>query len=88
MLIFIQFTDQMERDAIILLEDVVEDFSALPKVMKRFEAWKKFDIDSYKEAYVHLALPKVFSPLIRLNLISWNPLEVMYFVLLHILAET
>jgi GC-rich sequence DNA-binding factor len=72
----LHITEQLERDAILVLEDVIDDFSTIQGLMTRFEEWKKFDLDSYQEAYVHLALPKLFSPLIRLNLITWNPLEV------------
>ncbi len=41
---------------------------------ERMEAWKSEDPDSYTDAYVSLCLPKVFSPLVRLQLLFWNPL--------------
>ena len=38
------------------------------------EDWKEEDPESYTDAYVSLCLPKMFSPLIRLQLLFWNPL--------------
>jgi len=60
-----------------VFEDVVDEFHDLSQIMKHFEEWKKFDLDSYKEAYVNLSLPKIFGPLVRLTLVTWNPLEVI-----------
>lgn len=61
------------------MNDVVEDFSTLNGVMSRFEEWKSEDPDSYSDAFVSICLPKIFSPIIRLNLLFWNPLTVSYF---------
>jgi len=33
-------------------------------------------MDAYKEAYVSLCLPKIISPIIRLQLVTWNPIMV------------
>ena len=56
-----------------VLGDVVEDFATLDGVMGRFEAWKKEDPDSYNDAFVSMCMPKVFSPLVRLQMLFWNP---------------
>lgn len=58
------------------MSDVVDDFSTLEGVMSRFDAWKSEDPDSYNDAYVSLCLPKIFSPLVRLQLLFWNPYAV------------
>jgi hypothetical protein len=63
----------------LIFEDVVEEFHDFELIMKNFEEWKKFELDSYKEAYVNLSLPKIFAPLVRLTLITWNPLQVRIF---------
>jgi len=60
----------------LVMSDVVEDFSTLNGVVSRFEEWKAEDPDSYGDAYVSICLPKIFSPIIRLNLLFWNPLTV------------
>ncbi|KAA0703944.1 PAX3- and PAX7-binding protein 1 GC-rich sequence DNA-binding factor 1 [Triplophysa tibetana] len=59
-----------------LFEDVVEDFHSLDSIKMPFETWKKLYFTCYRDAYIGLCLPKLFSPLIRLQLILWSPLEV------------
>ena len=36
--------------------------------------WKRHDSGSYSDAFVYICLPKIFSPLVRLQLLFWNPL--------------
>ena len=67
---------EIESQARQIMVDVVEDFSTLEGVKQRFEAWKEEDPDSYSDAFVSLCLPKIVSPLIRLQLLFWNPLTV------------
>ena len=55
--------------------DVVEDFCKLSIIMDKFEAWKFGLPDSYSQAFISLCLPKVFAPLVRLQLVGWNPLQ-------------
>ena len=68
-----------------LFEDVMEDFCRVNLIKKRFEEWK-FDYgDSYQEAFIGLCLPKLFTPLVRLQLLKWSPLDVsmpVYLILL------
>ncbi|XP_040006797.1 PAX3- and PAX7-binding protein 1 isoform X2 [Xiphias gladius] len=70
----------MERDRIIreckkVFEDVVEDFHSLDCIKSHFEVWRREYSDCYRDAYIGLCLPKLFNPLVRLQLITWNPLE-------------
>uniref|UniRef100_A0A8C1BWT0 PAX3 and PAX7 binding protein 1 n=1 Tax=Cyprinus carpio carpio TaxID=630221 RepID=A0A8C1BWT0_CYPCA len=70
-----------ERDRILkeskkVFEDVVEDFHSLDNIKSHFETWRKLYFTCYRDAYIGLCLPKLFNPLIRLQLISWSPLEV------------
>uniref|UniRef100_A0A1A7X464 PAX3 and PAX7 binding protein 1 n=1 Tax=Iconisemion striatum TaxID=60296 RepID=A0A1A7X464_9TELE len=70
----------MERDRIIrdsrkVFEDVVEDFHSLDFIKSQFEVWRREYPDCYRDAYIGLCLPKLFNPLVRLQLITWNPLE-------------
>uniref|UniRef100_I3JAY7 PAX3 and PAX7 binding protein 1 n=1 Tax=Oreochromis niloticus TaxID=8128 RepID=I3JAY7_ORENI len=70
----------MERDRIIreskkVFEDVVEDFHSLDYIKSHFEVWRKEFANTYRDAYIGLCLPKLFNPLVRLQLITWNPLE-------------
>lgn len=59
-----------------VFEDVVEDFHSLDNIKSHFETWRKLYYSCYRDAYIGLCLPKLFNPLIRLQLISWSPLEV------------
>uniref|UniRef100_A0A4W4GJE0 GCF C-terminal domain-containing protein n=1 Tax=Electrophorus electricus TaxID=8005 RepID=A0A4W4GJE0_ELEEL len=70
----------LERDRILkeskkVFEDVVEDFHSLDCIKSRFEVWRKLYFTCYRDAYIGLCLPKLFNPLIRLQLIPWSPLE-------------
>ncbi|KAM4620751.1 PAX3- and PAX7-binding protein 1 [Polymixia lowei] len=70
----------MERDRIIreckkVFEDVVEDFHSLDCIKSRLEVWRRDYADCYRDAYIGLCLPKLFNPLVRLQLITWSPLE-------------
>ncbi|XP_076606463.1 PAX3- and PAX7-binding protein 1 [Chaetodon auriga] len=70
----------MERDRIIreskkVFEDVVEDFHSLDCIKSHFEVWRRHYGECYRDAYIGLCLPKLFNPLVRLQLITWNPLE-------------
>ncbi|XP_060090304.1 PAX3- and PAX7-binding protein 1 [Heteronotia binoei] len=70
----------MERDRILkesskVFEDVLENFYSIDCIKSQFEAWRSKYFSSYKDAYIGLCLPKLLNPLIRLQLLTWNPLE-------------
>nr|XP_057943383.1 PAX3- and PAX7-binding protein 1 [Doryrhamphus excisus] len=67
--------DRIGRECKKVFEDVVEDFHSLDYIKSQFEVWRRNYTDCYKDAYIALCLPKLFSPLVRLQLITWNPLE-------------
>uniref|UniRef100_A0A2R5LD21 Putative transcriptional regulator binding to the gc-rich sequence n=1 Tax=Ornithodoros turicata TaxID=34597 RepID=A0A2R5LD21_9ACAR len=58
-----------------VFDDVVEDFSSVTALKLKFERWKIEEPDSYERAYVNLCLVKLLAPYVRLQLVSWNPLE-------------
>ena len=58
-----------------LFDEVVEEYCELPHILKKFEEWKKKDINAYREAYVHLCLPKIVSIFVRAQMILWSPFE-------------
>ncbi|XP_038077839.1 PAX3- and PAX7-binding protein 1-like [Patiria miniata] len=69
-----------ERDRIMVesqrvFEDVVEEYHAISIILGRFEKWKFQHGESYREAYISLCLPKLLGPLVRLQLLDWNPLQ-------------
>ena len=56
----------------------MDDFHELDQIKSRFEDWRTKHSESYNEAYIGLCLPKLFTPLVKLGLITWNPLQVRY----------
>lgn len=67
--------DRVVRESKKVFEDVLEDFHSLDSIKARFEVWRRLYSSCYKDAYIGLCLPKLFNPLVRLQLITWNPLE-------------
>jgi len=63
----------VENQARMVLEDVVDEFSMISRVMERLQSWRATDPESYQSAYVSLCLPKIFSPLIRMQMLFWSP---------------
>ncbi|XP_072963897.1 transcriptional repressor ILP1-like [Typha angustifolia] len=57
-----------------VLSDASEEYSKLKFVKERFEGWKKQYPSTYRDAYVSLSAPVVFSPYVRLELLKWDPL--------------
>ena len=70
------FAERLLQQRVSIFEDVIADFSSLEEIKSRFEEWKFGFNDSYQEAYIHLCLPKLFSPFLRLEMLDWNPLRV------------
>lgn len=64
----------IESDARQVFEDVVDDFVSIDEILKRFCEWKRMDKTAYVEAYANMCLPKVLGPIIRWNMLMWNPL--------------
>lgn len=69
------FSAQIKSDAGLIFDEVVEEYCELPQILQRFDEWKKKDLNAYKEAYVHLCLPKIASIFIRAQMVLWSPFE-------------
>lgn len=67
--------EQILNDAQIVFDDVIDDYSSIANILIKFEQWKETDATAYTEAYATLCLPRVVTPLIRLNLVFWDPLD-------------
>ncbi|XP_041888789.1 intron Large complex component GCFC2 isoform X4 [Corvus kubaryi] len=67
--------DNVLEDSRKIFEDVHADFCDIRKILLKFQEWKEKFPDSYCDAYISFCLPKLLNPLIRVQLISWNPLE-------------
>mmetsp|Transcript_27479 Transcript_27479/g.65173 ORF Transcript_27479/g.65173 Transcript_27479/m.65173 type:complete len:339 (-) Transcript_27479:45-1061(-) len=57
-----------------LFEDTVEEYRSTQLVWRRFCAWKAKYPKAYRDAYVSLCLPKLFSVYVRLQMLGWQPL--------------
>lgn len=75
MLTFDKEREQIEIEAQEIFEDVVDDYSSIANILIKFEQWRETDMTAYTEAYATLCLPRVVTPLIRLSLIFWDPLN-------------
>ena len=56
-------------------EEINENFYEYELIKARFEKWNTQFNETYRNAYISLSLPKLFGPLVRCELIDWNPLE-------------
>ena len=76
------FLAKILKDAESVFEDVVADFKSIREIMSRFEQWKFAFSDTYKEAFLGICLPKLFTPFVTLELLNWKPLEVRLFMII------
>ncbi|NWX47962.1 GCFC2 factor, partial [Steatornis caripensis] len=67
--------DNVLEDSRKIFEDVHADFCDIRKILLKFQEWKEKFPDTYCDAYISFCLPKLLNPLIRFQLINWNPLE-------------
>nr|XP_055028167.1 GC-rich sequence DNA-binding factor 2 isoform X1 [Misgurnus anguillicaudatus] len=58
-----------------IFADVQMEFWDVKKILSRFDEWRVSIPESYNNAYIGLCLPKLLAPLIRHQLIDWNPLK-------------
>ncbi|XP_070685683.1 intron Large complex component GCFC2 [Pempheris klunzingeri] len=58
-----------------VFSDVQDEFFDVKKILSRFEEWRGSYSDSYHSAYISLCLPKLLNPIIRHQLLAWNPLK-------------
>jgi hypothetical protein len=58
-----------------VFEDVHDDFCNIQNILLKFQQWREKFPDSYSEAFVGLCIPKLLNPLIRVQLLSCNPLK-------------
>ncbi|KAL8549383.1 hypothetical protein ACS0TY_008278 [Phlomoides rotata] len=58
-----------------IFSDAAEEYSQFSIVVERFEKWKKDYVSSYRDAYMSLSIPAIFSPYVRLELLKWDPLH-------------
>ncbi|PKA46429.1 hypothetical protein AXF42_Ash012561 [Apostasia shenzhenica] len=57
-----------------IFSDASDEFSKISFVKEKLERWKKEYFPSYRDAYMPLSAPAIFSPYVRLELLKWDPL--------------
>ncbi|KMT03944.1 hypothetical protein BVRB_8g187530 [Beta vulgaris subsp. vulgaris] len=67
--------DLLLQTAAEVFSDAAEEYSQLSSVKERFERWKRLYLDGYRDAYMSLSIPSIFSPYVRLELLKWDPLR-------------
>ncbi|KAE8723431.1 RAB geranylgeranyl transferase beta subunit 1 [Hibiscus syriacus] len=67
--------DQLLQTADQVFSDASEEYSQLSAVKQKFEKLKKDYSSSYRDAYMSLSIPAIFSPYVRLELLKWDPLH-------------
>ncbi|XP_009772229.1 transcriptional repressor ILP1-like [Nicotiana tabacum] len=67
--------DQLLQVAEQIFGDAHEEYSQLSLVVEKFDRWKKDYASSYRDAYMSLSIPAIFSPYVRLELLKWDPLH-------------
>uniref|UniRef100_A0A5K3F6Z1 GCFC domain-containing protein n=1 Tax=Mesocestoides corti TaxID=53468 RepID=A0A5K3F6Z1_MESCO len=65
----------IKNDAEHIFDDVVEEFCAIACILRRFAEWRERLARTYAQAYIPMCLPQLLAPLIRLQVLTWNPLE-------------
>ncbi|KAK1320382.1 hypothetical protein QJS10_CPA03g02254 [Acorus calamus] len=66
--------DELLRAADMIFSDAAEEYSDLSILKEKLETWKRCYSLSYKNAYMSLSAPAMFSPYVRLELLKWDPL--------------
>ncbi|XP_060214902.1 transcriptional repressor ILP1 [Lycium barbarum] len=67
--------DQLLQVSEQIFGDAHEEYSQLSVVIEKFDRWKKDYASSYRDAYMSLSIPVIFSPYVRLELLKWDPLH-------------
>ncbi|KAA3479237.1 PAX3 and PAX7-binding protein 1 [Gossypium australe] len=67
--------DMLLQTANEIFSDASEEYSQLSSVKQKFEKLKKDYSSSYRDAYMSLSIPSIFSPYVRLELLRWDPLH-------------
>lgn len=71
---------QSNRDSLLqtaeqIFDDTAEEYAQLSEVKARFEKCKRDYASVYRDAYMSLSVPNIFSPYVRLELLKWDPLH-------------
>ena len=71
------FSAELREAASVVFVDAVDEYCRVEKIVARFVDWVAVDEKSFTDAYIQLFIPKLLSPFIRLEMLFWNPMEVV-----------
>ncbi|XP_039139753.1 transcriptional repressor ILP1 [Dioscorea cayenensis subsp. rotundata] len=71
---YISSRDELLQTAEQVFSDAANDYSKLSNVKEKLEEWKRQYSLNYRDAYMSLSAPAIFSPYVRLELLHWDPL--------------
>ena len=70
-----QQAEQVLAAADDVFADTAAEFCAVKQLVGRFSEWRATHPPSYRDAFLPSCLPTILSPLVRLQLLRWWPLE-------------
>eukprot|EP00299_Pterocystis_sp_00344_P020007 c9867_g1_i1.p1 GENE.c9867_g1_i1~~c9867_g1_i1.p1 ORF type:complete len:873 (+),score=283.24 c9867_g1_i1:49-2667(+) len=56
-----------------LMDEVDDEFKTVESIKTALEQWKRHYSDSYKQCFVSMCLPTLFSPYVKFELLAWDP---------------
>lgn len=69
-----QIDGEIDAAASVVFADALTEYASLRPVLERMMDWLAMDTKSFQDAYVHLCIPKLSSPYVRLELINGDVL--------------
>eukprot|EP00004_Rigifila_ramosa_P000278 TRINITY_DN10332_c0_g1_i1.p1 TRINITY_DN10332_c0_g1~~TRINITY_DN10332_c0_g1_i1.p1 ORF type:complete len:905 (+),score=190.34 TRINITY_DN10332_c0_g1_i1:2-2716(+) len=66
--------DEITRQSSEIFDDVLPEFASVLRIRQKFESWRAVYPKEYKEAFASLALQRLLSPFVRVDLLRWRPL--------------
>ena len=66
---------EIQQEAATVFVDAEDCFHELHIIYRHFLEWERRDSSTYEQSYIQMCLSTIFGPLIRLQLIGWQPLE-------------
>lgn len=66
--------EEIRKETAVIFDDVVESFCNLRQIFTRLEQWKESYNITYNEAFVPLCVPRICGPIVRVQMMLWNPL--------------
>ena len=70
------FSELLIERADAIFEDTATEYSDFGMLIRRFTDWLQTNPRSFRDAYVAECIPKLVGPFVRIELFSWNPLNV------------